>query len=136
MSDESAMFTDDNAALDFVATLGVEMIDVGELHATLISQDDPESKKEDALLIKANAMMVFSSLLMLGIVESRNVEAARTVIKIWTSPMMAELNRIAFAEEINKAGEYIDSSITRIEDFLNKENDESSSEPGDGSSNI
>jgi hypothetical protein len=136
MSDESAIFTDDNAALSFVAALGLEIVDVGEQHASLISHDDPDKKSQDELLIKANAMMVFSALLTLGIVENKNVEVAKLAAKIWTSPMMAELNKIAFADEINQAGEYINSSITDIEDFINKETNESSSESGDGSSDI
>lgn len=136
MSDESAIFTDDNAALSFVASLGFELVEVGELHASLISNDDPEKRTQDELLIKANAMMVFSALLTLGIVESKNAEAAKLAAKVWTSPVMAELNSIAFASEINKAGEYIDSSITSIEDYVNKENNDPSSESGDGSSDI
>jgi hypothetical protein len=136
MSDESAIFADDSSALSFVGALGMEMVDVGELHATLISQDDPAKKNEDQILIKANAMMVFSSLLMLAIVENRNADVARMAAKIWTSPVMAELNRIAFANEINEAAKYVDTSISDIEEFVNKENDESSSESGDGSSDI
>ncbi len=136
MSDPSAMFTNDDAVMDFVAHLGMEIVDVGEIHSSLISQDNPDKKEEDQILIKANAMMVFSALLALGIVESKNVEAARTAFKIWTSPIMAELNQIAFSEEIKQAGEYVDSSITDIEKFINKESNESSSEPGDGSGNI
>lgn len=136
MSDDSATFNDDNAALGFAAHLGLEIVEVGELHASLISQDDPDKKIQDEILIKANAMMVFSALLTLGLVESRNVEAVKLAAKIWTSPIMAELNRIAFAEEIGKAAEYVDQSISHIEDFVNKENDESSSESGDGRSDI
>lgn len=136
MSDESAIFTDDNAALSFVASLGIEIVEIGEKHASLISNDDPEKKSEDEMLMKANAMMVFSALLTLGIVESKNIEAARLAVKVWTSPVMAELNRIAFAGEIESAGEYIDSSIAKIEDFINEESNDPSSEPGDGSGNI
>lgn len=136
MSDQDAIFTDDKAALSFLAELALEMVDIGELHASLISNDDPTKREEDVKLIKANAMLVFSSLMMMGIVTERDGTSAKRAAKIWTSPIMAELNQIAFAEEIKSAGEYVDGSITDIENYLNKENDESSSEPSDGSGNL
>jgi hypothetical protein len=136
MSDHDAIFTDDKAALSFVGQLALEMVDVGEAHASLISQDDPEKREADVKLIKANSMMVFSSLFLMSIVTEKDGDAAKLAAKIWTSPIMAELNQIAFSEEINDATNYVVDSITDIEQFLNKENDESSSKPSDGSGNI
>jgi hypothetical protein len=136
MSEYDAIFTDDEAALSFVGQLALQMIDIGEHHASLISNDDPTKKSEDANLIKANAMMVFSSLLLMGIVQNRMGEVAKVAAKLWTSPVMVELNQVAFHEEIQEATDLISSGIDDIENFLNKENNGSSSESGDGSSDI
>ena len=136
MSDYDAIFTDDRAALSFVGELALQTIDVGEHHASLISNDDPAKKTEDAILIKANAMMVFSSLLLMGIVENRMGEVAKVAARLWTSPVMVELNQIAFSEEIKEASDLISSGIDDIENFLNKETNDPSSESGDGSSDI
>jgi hypothetical protein len=136
MSDHDAIFVDDDAAISFVTELALQIIDVGEAHASLISQDDPAKRAEDLILIKANSMLVFSALVLMGVAQNKIGEAAKMSAKLWTSPMMSELNQIAFAEEIKAATEYVDGSIDDIENYLNKENNESSSESSDGSGNI
>lgn len=136
MSEDNDTFTNDAAALSFMAHVAMEMVDIGEMHSSLISNDDPEKREQDLILIKANSMMVYSSLLLMAIVTEKHAETAKAGSKLWVSPLMNELNQIAFAEEISNAKNYIEDSVDKIEDFANKENNEPPSESSNGSSDI
>jgi len=126
----------DEAALDFLSALCLEMLDVGELHTQLMPVDGKEETEELKVLMKANAMMVFSSLLLMSVVQDKMYDVAHLGFKLWTSQLMQDINLIAFKEEISKVRNDVDLSIVDIENFINKENNESSSESSDGSSDI
>lgn len=126
----------DEAALDFLSALCLEMLDVGEAHTQLMPVDAKEETDEFKVLMKANAMMVFSSLLLMSVVQDKMSNVAHLAFKLWTSQLMSDINLIAFKEEINNVRKDVDLSIVDIENFINKENNESSSESSDGSGNI
>lgn len=125
----------DKGALDFLGALCVELLDVGEAHTQLITEENQDSEQAKVLM-KANTMMVFTSLVFMSVVQDKIVDVAKLAHKIWTSPLMTDLNLIAFKEEINSAQNYISSSIVDVEAFINKEKNGSSGESSDGSSDL
>lgn len=135
MSEENKPVMTDEAALEFLSALCVELLDVGEAHTTLIPADAEETS-EIKVLMKANTMMVFTSLLLMSVVQDKMSNVAHLAYKIWTSPLMTDLNMIAFKEEINNVKDYIDTSVVDIEAFINKEKNGPSGEPSNGSSDL
>lgn len=127
----------DEAAIEFLSALCVEMLDIGEAHTTLIPTDEKEPSSNTKVLMKTNTMMVFTSLLLMSVVKDKMSDVAQLAYKIWTSPLMADLNVIAFKEEIEGVKDYIDTSVVDIEAFINKEtNHGPSGQSSNGSSDI
>lgn len=130
MSDKKEeLFLSEEAVFALVSSIMVEMIKCGEAEALLI-ESQTLSEPQQMIVVKANTLLTLATLVMFAIVESQNLSAAKTVVETWTSPMMQDLVGIAFAEEITSAHENVDAEINLLEQEINKENNDSSSQPG------
>lgn len=127
MSKKEDMFLTEEALFALVSSIMVEMVKHGEAEALLI---DSKTLQEDqqAIIVRANTLLTLATLFMFGIVETQNTSAAKLVVETWTSPMMQDLVSIAFAEEIESAHEQLDAEIAKLEQEVNKETNDPSSE--------
>jgi hypothetical protein len=133
MSDKEKFYLTEDALFALVSSIMVEMVRTGENEALLI-ESKTLSEEQQATVMKANTLLTLGTMLLFAIVESRNVEAARATVDIWTSPMMQDLTNIAFKEEIDVAHAMIDEDIDQIEREINGDLNSGSSESSTGSS--
>lgn len=133
MSDKEQLYLTEDAMFALVSSIMVEMVRTGENEALLL---DSKSLSEDqqSIVMKANTLLTFGTMLLFAIVETQNVAGAKAAVDIWTSPMMQDLTNIAFKEEIDDAHARIDEEITLLEQEINGEQDDTSSESGSGGS--
>jgi hypothetical protein len=124
MSDDSANITDD-AALAVLNGILAEMVEIGESHASTISEL-PEDHRVSAMQI--NTMLSVATVLLFKANERKDIAFARELVDVWTSETMQQLVALAFREEIAAAYKTIDDGIDSLEKLVNDEetNDSSS----------
>lgn len=123
------LFLSEEAVFALVSSIMVEMIKHGEAEALLIESKTLDEQQQ-MIVVKANTLLTLATLTMFAIVESQNLSAAKAVVETWTSPMMQDLVSIAFADEINSAHDKLEAEINLLEQEVNKENNDTSSESG------
>lgn len=121
------LFLTEEALFALVSSIMVEMVKHGEAEALLI-ESKTLTEDQQMIVVKANTLLTLATLSMFAIVETQNVSAAKLVVETWTSPMMQDLVGIAFADEITSAHEKLDAEIDLLEQEVNKETNEPSSE--------
>lgn len=129
MSEEDTTYMTDDALFQMTASLMVEMIRCGEAEAVLL-EEKSLNPEQNTVVMKANTMLTFATLVLFQIVEEEIRDAAVAVAKIWSSDMMRDLTSIAFKEEIETAHASLNDAVARLEEVANKENNDSSSESG------
>lgn len=131
MSEESEkeLFLSDDALLALVSTLATEIVRYGEAESKLI--ENKKLSDDDVIVVmKANTLLTVFAMFLIKVVESKDIEVATSVVESWISPEIQDMVQIAFAEEIAEAAEVVTRGIDDLEDAVNKETDEPSSESG------
>jgi hypothetical protein len=130
MSEDNELYLSEEAVLSLVSTLAMEIVRYGEAEAQLI-ENSKLSESEVIVVMKANTLLTFSAMLLVKIVETGDVELAKMVVALWTSPAMQDMVQIAFTEEIDEAVGVIAQGIADLEEELNKEKNDPGSQQGD-----
>jgi len=120
MSDENELFLSDDALLALVSTLATEVVRYGEAESTLL-ENKRLSDEDVVIVMKANTLLTVFAMFLVKVVESKDIEMAKTVVEAWISPNIQDMVQIAFAEEIDEAAEVVTQGITNLEDIANKE---------------
>ena len=131
MSEEdNELFLSDDALLALVSTLATEVVRYGEAESTLL--EHKRLSDEDVIIVmKANTLLTVFAMFLVKVVESKDIEMAKTVVEAWISPNIQDMVQIAFAEEIDEAAEVVTQGITNLEDIANKETGDTPNEQGD-----
>jgi hypothetical protein len=120
MSDENELFLSDDALLALVSTLATEVVRYGEAESTLL-ENKRLSDEDVVIVMKANTLLTVFAMFLVKVVESKDIEMAKTVVEAWISPSIQDMVQIAFAEEIDDAAEVVTQGISNLEDIANKE---------------
>lgn len=128
--DARELFLSDDAIFALVSTLATEVIRYGEEESKLI-ENKHLSENEVVGVMKANTLLTVFAMLLVRVVESKDIEGATSIVNCWISPAVQDLVQIAFSEEIEEAANIVTGGIDRLEKDINKENNDSQSQPGD-----
>jgi hypothetical protein len=130
-NDEQRLELSADAILALVSTLVTEVVRYGEEESLLI--ESKSLKDHEALTVmKANTLLTVFAMLLVRVVESKNIEFATAIINCWISPAVQDMVQIAFAEEIEEAARVVTNGINDLEMAINKEtNAKPSSEQSD-----
>jgi hypothetical protein len=130
-NDEQKLELSADAILALVSTLVTEVVRYGEEESLLI--ESKSLKDHEALTVmKANTLLTVFAMLLVRVVESKNIEFATAIINCWISPAVQDMVQIAFAEEIEEAARVVTNGINDLEIAVNKEtNAKPSSEQSD-----
>jgi hypothetical protein len=130
-NDEQRLELSADAILALVSTLVTEVVRYGEEESLLI--ESKSLKDHEALTVmKANTLLTVFAMLLVRVVESKNIEFATAIINCWISPAVQDMVQIAFAEEIEEAARVVTNGINDLEIAVNKEtNAKPSSEQSD-----
>ena len=129
--DESKLYLSNDAIMALVSTLVTEVVRYGEEESLLI-ENKHITDNEAKVVMKANTLLTVFAMLLVRVVESKNIEFATAVVNCWISPVVQDMVQIAFAEEIEEAARIVTNGINDIETLANKEtNAKPSSEQGD-----
>lgn len=129
--DESKLYLSNDAIMALVSTLVTEVVRYGEEESLLI-ENKHITDNEAKVVMKANTLLTVFAMLLVRVVESKNIEFATAVVNCWISPVVQDMVQIAFAEEIEEAARVVTNGINDIETLANKEtNAKPSSEQGD-----
>jgi len=120
MSDENELFLSDDALLALVSTLATEVVRYGEAESTLL-ENKRLSDEDVVIVMKANTLLTVFAMFLVKVVESKDIEMAKTVVEAWISPNIQDMVQIAFAEEIDDAAAVVTQGISNLEDIANKE---------------
>jgi len=120
MSDENELFLSDDALLALVSTLATEVVRYGEAESTLL-ENKRLSDEDVVIVMKANTLLTVFAMFLVKVVESKDIEMAKTVVEAWISPSIQDMVQIAFAEEIDDAAAVVTQGISNLEDIANKE---------------
>lgn len=128
---EQNLFLSEEAIFALVSTLATEVVKYGEEESLLI--ESKSLKDNEALsVMKANTLLTVFALLLVKVVESKDLAFATTVVNCWISPAVQDMVQIAFAEEIEQAATMVTNGIADLEAAINKEtNAQPPSEQGD-----
>lgn len=131
MSEEdNELFLSDDALLALVSTLATEVVRYGEAESTLL--EHKRLSDEDVIIVmKANTLLTVFAMFLVKVVESKDIDMAKTVVEAWISPAIQDMVQIAFAEEIDDAADVITQGISNLEDIANKETGDTPNEQGD-----
>lgn len=130
-NDESKLYLSNDAIMALVSTLVTEVVRYGEEESLLI-ENKHITDNEAKVVMKANTLLTVFAMLLVRVVESKNIEFATAVVNCWISPVVQDMVQIAFAEEIEEAARVVTNGINDIETLANKEtNAKPSSEQGD-----
>lgn len=130
-NDEQKLMLSEDAIMALVSTLTTEVVRYGEEEALLI-ENKALKDHESLAVMKANTLLTVFAMLLVRVVESKNIEFATAIINCWISPTVQDMVQIAFAEEIEEAARVVTNGINDIELAVNKEtNAKPSSEQGD-----
>ena len=130
MSEDNELFLSDDALLALVSTLATEVVRYGEAESTLL-ENKRLSDEDVVIVMKANTLLTVFAMFLVKVVESKDIEMAKTVVEAWISPNIQDMVQIAFAEEIDEAAEVVTQGITNLEDIANKETGDTPDEQGD-----
>ena len=130
-NDQQKLELSADAILALVSTLVTEVVRYGEEESLLI--ESKSLKDHEALTVmKANTLLTVFAMLLVRVVESKNIEFATAIINCWISPAVQDMVQIAFAEEIEEAARVVTNGINDLEIAVNKEtNAKPSSEQSD-----
>lgn len=129
--DESKLYLSNDAIMALVSTLVTEVVRYGEEESLLI-ENKHITDNEAKVVMKANTLLTVFAMLLVKVVESKNIDFATAVVNCWISPVVQDMVQIAFAEEIEEAARVVTNGINDIETLANKEtNAKPSSEQGD-----
>ena len=120
MSEDNELFLSDDALLALVSTLATEVVRYGEAESTLL-ENKRLSDEDVVIVMKANTLLTVFAMFLVKVVESKDIEMAKTVVEAWISPNIQDMVKKAFAEEIDEAAEVVTQGITNLEDIANKE---------------
>jgi len=130
-NDEQKLMLSEDAIMALVSTLVTEVVRYGEEEALLIESKSLKDH-ESLTVMKANTLLTVFAMLLVRVVESKNIEFATAIINCWISPAVQDMVQIAFAEEIEEAARVVTNGINDLEMAANKEtNANPSSEQGD-----
>jgi hypothetical protein len=130
-NDEQKLMLSEDAIMALVSTLVTEVVRYGEEESLLIESKSLKDHEVMAIM-KANTLLTVFAMLLVRVVESKNIEFATAIINCWISPTVQDMVQIAFAEEIEEAARVVTNGINDIELAVNKEtNAKPSSEQGD-----
>lgn len=130
-NDEQKLMLSEDAIMALVSTLVTEVVRYGEEEALLIESKSLKDH-ESLTVMKANTLLTVFAMLLVRVVESKNIEFATAIINCWISPAVQDMVQIAFAEEIEEAARVVTNGINDLEMVANKEtNANPSSEQGD-----
>ena len=129
--DENKLYLSNDAIMALVSTLVTEVVRYGEEESLLI-ENKHITDNEAKVVMKANTLLTVFAMLLVKVVESKNIDFATAVVNCWISPVVQDMVQIAFAEEIEEAARVVTNGINDIETLANKEtNAKPSSEQGD-----
>lgn len=130
-NDENKLYLSNDAIMALVSTLVTEVVRYGEEESLLI-ENKHITDNEAKVVMKANTLLTVFAMLLVKVVESKNIDFATAVVNCWISPVVQDMVQIAFAEEIEEAARVVTNGINDIETLANKEtNAKPSSEQGD-----
>ena len=131
MSEEdNELFLSDDALLALVSTLATEVVRYGEAESALL--EHKRLSDEDVIIVmKANTLLTVFAMFLVKVVESKDIDMAKTVVEAWISPAIQDMVQIAFAEEIDDAADVVTQGISNLEDIANKETGDTPNEQGD-----
>lgn len=118
MSDPESNLTD-TAVLRLVQALAIEVTEQGGKEAELLFSETM-TEDEISTVMKANTFLSAFSAVLIQIVERQNPGFARLVVEAWTSESIQHLVQLAFAEEIEKVVNELESDILELEKEINK----------------
>lgn len=128
--DSQELFLTDDAIFALVSTLTTEVIRYGEIEAELIHSKHLSDDQIIAVM-KSNTLLTVFAMLLVRVVESKDLNAATAIVNCWISPAVQDMVQIAFAEEIEEAATMVTDGIDNLEASLGKETNDTPSEPGD-----
>lgn len=118
MSDDPLKLT--NEALEkFYGSLVLNYISAGEAEANVI-ENGKLTEDLQAVMMKANTLFTVATMYLMQIMQERDLDAMRKVITIWAQPMVQDLVKIAFGDEIKEAQDSIEKAIESMEEEANK----------------
>lgn len=120
MSEDNELFLSDDALLALVSTLATEVVRYGEAESTLL-ENKRLSDEDVVIVMKANTLLTVFAMFLVKVVESKDIDMAKTVVEAWISPAIQDMVQIAFAEEIDDAADVVTQGISNLEDIANKE---------------
>lgn len=129
MSEEAdnELFLSDDSLLALVSTLATEIVRYGEAESQLL-ENKRLSDEDVVIVMKANTLLTVFAMFLVKVVESKDINMAKSVVEAWISPSIQDMVQIAFAEEIQDAADVVTEGIANLEDIANRETDEPSSE--------
>lgn len=129
MSEEAdnELFLSDDSLLALVSTLATEIVRYGEAESQLL-ENKRLSDEDVVIVMKANTLLTVFAMFLVKVVESKDINMAKSVVEAWISPAIQDMVQIAFAEEIQDAANVVTEGIANLEDIANRETDEPSSE--------
>lgn len=129
MSEEAdnELFLSDDSLLALVSTLATEIVRYGEAESQLL-ENKRLSDEDVVIVMKANTLLTVFAMFLVKVVESKDINMAKSVVEAWISPAIQDMVQIAFAEEIQDAADVVTEGIANLEDIANRETDEPSSE--------
>lgn len=129
MSEEAdnELFLSDDSLLALVSTLATEIVRYGEAESQLL-ENKRLSDEDVVIVMKANTLLTVFAMFLVKVVESKDINMAKSVVEAWISPAIQDMVQIAFAEEIQDAADVVTEGIANLENIANKETDEPSSE--------
>ena len=130
MSEDNELFLSDDALLALVSTLATEVVRYGEAESTLL-ENKRLSDEDVVIVMKANTLLTVFAMFLVKVVESKDIDMAKTVVEAWISPAIQDMVQIAFAEEIDDAADVVTQGISNLEDIANKETGDTPNEQGD-----
>lgn len=112
------VYLSDTAKLRLVDALAGEVIQHGQAEAEIIISDSLTEQEAD-VLIKTNTLLTAFAMLLLEIVEKKDVVLAKAVLDVWTSTKIQDLVQHAFLDEIIEAEQALANGIDELERIIN-----------------
>lgn len=111
----------DSAAYSIAAGLAREMAHHGEGEVQLLESDNL-TKEQKQEVMKSNTFLALAVLLVIRLVEDKNLSGVRTLADLWMSEPVQDLVSVAFIDELTAAQASVDEGIAKLEHEINKEN--------------
>lgn len=118
---EEMSFNED-AVLALVHSMAAQISEVG-LAATDMMMLPNLTDEQLTLMMKSNLFLTAFAMLLIDICKYKDVNAANSVMSVWTADKIRELTQVAYAEEIHAMKESLANDIQDIENWANKDAD-------------